>query len=745
VIPAVVAGLGMSLAQGITTMITSMGGSALKQMAGLKNTGSFAALRQQYLLDKAKATSGFEGGSLKPTTRTGAPKSAAFRAIPQSRLANAQFPGVALPGKLNPGIGGVTGPYRAPGVPKPKEGLQGFKWLQKWLGNVITGNGDYTGALRTKDLGKNLKIAGKGLKVQVVSFSKNALQGTKGFLGGLPGKMGAGGLTGLKNPIGMLGKFGTALIGVTGILNGVVRLFETGDVFKSLGAIAGPIIGNILGFAIAGPLGAFIGGWIMSQTEVTDKIGQVFQQVAASMGNISQSLAAAGNDLIKFVQSLTGAETEAQAFQQLLAGINIILFPLTATFDALAVGASLVRIAFLEVIMFIDQAFQGGKRQKELASDYLEANKSLTRLIAANDEKYAQISRRKGDKGVLGGKEVTWSGTEWVGADGKPAKRGKTPTPATPPVPGVPSLPPSPAAAAAATTAPKEIAQTAANTQQLNQKATTQISHAASIRTATQQTQKNTTTTNTTLGNIRAGIISISNRIGLLQSAMLAALNNIQAGVVSMSSLLQSGNLNVKFSMRDGSYGMSGAGYGGQGVALAGMLGDWMKATGGAPGSIWEHPDHGGVRGKHAAGSLHYAGRAIDIGAYAHEQGPVLARIAEFNRKMGLTPTQLFHAGNDPKGHSDHVHVAYALGANNGKMFRSLSAARSWEESMVPGSVKVASITGNSKEGFGGETSVVNHFTITQQPGEDGEALANRVATLFYDAMNTAQSSAIFS
>jgi hypothetical protein len=94
--------------------------------------------------------------------------------------------------------------------------------------------------------------------------------------------------------------------------------------------------------------------------------------------------------------------------------------------------------------------------------------------------------------------------------------------------------------------------------------------------------------------------------------------------------------------------------------------------------------------------------------------------------------------------HYNHVHVAYALGPNEGKMFTDLSAARGWEESMVPGSVKVASITGNSSEGFG-ETNVVNNISITQQPGEDGEALANRVATLFFEAMNNAQSASIFS
>jgi hypothetical protein len=93
--------------------------------------------------------------------------------------------------------------------------------------------------------------------------------------------------------------------------------------------------------------------------------------------------------------------------------------------------------------------------------------------------------------------------------------------------------------------------------------------------------------------------------------------------------------------------------------------------------------------------------------------------------------------------HYNHVHVAYALGPNNGRMFTSLDAAQSWENSMVPGSVKVASITGNSGERLG-ETNIVNNMTITQQPGEDGEALANRVATLFFDAVKNAQSSSIF-
>jgi hypothetical protein len=94
--------------------------------------------------------------------------------------------------------------------------------------------------------------------------------------------------------------------------------------------------------------------------------------------------------------------------------------------------------------------------------------------------------------------------------------------------------------------------------------------------------------------------------------------------------------------------------------------------------------------------------------------------------------------------HYNHVHVAYALGPNSGRMFTSLDAAQGWESSMVPGSVKVASITGNSAEGLGGQTTINNHFEITQQAGEDSEALANRVATLFFDATKKAQSASIF-
>jgi predicted nucleic acid-binding Zn-ribbon protein len=186
-----------------------------------------------------------------------------------------------------------------------------------------------------------------------------------------------------------------------------------------------------------------------------------------------------------------------------------------------------------------------------------------------------------------------------------------------------------------------------------------------------------------------------------------------------------------------------GSGYGSAGSQIAGALGSFIKQTGGAPGSIHEHPQHGGVKGRHAPGSYHYSGRAIDIGAYANEQAGVIARIKQFNAKMGVKPVEFLHAGNDPN-HQDHVHVAYALGYDNGRMFTSLDAAQSWENSMVPGSVKVASITGNSAEGFGGETSVVNNITINQQPGQDADELASIVALKIGEAVADARAASIF-
>jgi hypothetical protein len=177
------------------------------------------------------------------------------------------------------------------------------------------------------------------------------------------------------------------------------------------------------------------------------------------------------------------------------------------------------------------------------------------------------------------------------------------------------------------------------------------------------------------------------------------------------------------YSMTPGG-GMSG-GRGMSGMQIAGSLGNYIKQTGGAPGSIHEHPWHGGVKYTHAENSYHKSGRAIDIGAYANEQAGVISRIKAFNSKMGVRPVEFLHAGNDSK-HQDHVHVAYAFGAGMPAFFNSQRAAVNWERSMMPAGASVRSVTSNTSEGLGG-AMVTAPITINAGSGQNAKEIAAEV------------------
>ena len=75
--------------------------------------------------------------------------------------------------------------------------------------------------------------------------------------------------------------------------------------------------------------------------------------------------------------------------------------------------------------------------------------------------------------------------------------------------------------------------------------------------------------------------------------------------------------------------------------------------------------------------SLHYesqGARAIDIGGWGpkmfkrkgergtDDQTKIIAAINEFNSSKGASPVEFLHEGNEPSGHSDHVHIAYEGG-----------------------------------------------------------------------------------
>ena len=90
--------------------------------------------------------------------------------------------------------------------------------------------------------------------------------------------------------------------------------------------------------------------------------------------------------------------------------------------------------------------------------------------------------------------------------------------------------------------------------------------------------------------------------------------------------------------------------------------------------------------------------------------------------------------------HYNHVHVAYGLGAGNPAFFGSQSEAERWERSMVSGSVKVGSVTGNSAEGFGsgsvGDIYVTVNAGSTNDPDQLAYMVAERIQAAVGDAVN---------
>ena len=108
-----------------------------------------------------------------------------------------------------------------------------------------------------------------------------------------------------------------------------------------------------------------------------------------------------------------------------------------------------------------------------------------------------------------------------------------------------------------------------------------------------------------------------------------------------------------------------------EGSKIAGDLGRFLYKELSSPRdfqAVTEHPDFGGSY-RRSYDSYHNYDRAIDIGVYPHEQPKILEAIKKFNQINRVSPVELLHAGNDPKGgHDDHVHIAYHAGKRlNGK------------------------------------------------------------------------------
>jgi hypothetical protein len=213
----------------------------------------------------------------------------------------------------------------------------------------------------------------------------------------------------------------------------------------------------------------------------------------------------------------------------------------------------------------------------------------------------------------------------------------------------------------------------------------------------------------------------------------------------AIKATIQSGDMAIvgaigKAAASGGFGGMGGMGGGmfnlptGDGVKKVTAAGKMLQGMG---LNVAENPYFGnGQVGKHAFGSYHYAGRAIDV------TGPPAKLDAAYAQLKGTNPAELLWR---TAGHFDHLHVAYALGAGMPAFFGSQNAAINWEKSMTPSSVKVGSVTTNSSEGFGGGPITINApVTIHQQPNQNAEDLAALVAIKIGEAVTQARSASVF-
>ena len=702
VIPALIQGLVVGIVKNLSKGFKAYIAKSLKESNGAIK----AAFKGKSLRDRRKISgksAGFRQTSAE-NMRSGASKNASFRTMPRAARANALFPNVALPGGVLPGVSGVTGPFKPPSLPKnlvnpPKirgagkmgaasAAINGVFAFQ----NAVTGTGNV--------LKKVVKTVGKvGIAFTALDFGLRVFSGEN---------------------------LGTAALGAGGSLAGGAIGAVVGQTLlpflPGIGAIIGSIVGAFLGDWAATQLPTLFNNFPAKMTAAFTAVTKWFDEAPAKFGDALgkftidvelwwsglepyfQSLADRfGNWVLKLETDL-GREW-SDFITSVQTGGTIDWNKLgTVLSQKLSEAFKLAMLAINPVRLGLEIAGNKGKEFLDAFNERRRKEKSEEQYY--NDQygtSYAGSPAKM--HGSLGSAISSEMRNKPPGSDLVIANSSETVIPA------------------AGGYGVKELMDILVDGFSSIKKQYTSL--ATGVNDLDKKTSKGFQTVNKT----------IDTNQNQNQQEFAKINQNFQQLSTKVSSMSMGGM---------GDMGGLGAGYGSAGGQIAGQLGNFIKQTGGAPGSIHEHPQHGGVKYKHAPGSYHYQGRAIDIGGYANEQAGILRRIAQFNAMYGVKPVELFHAGNDPKGHSDHVHVAYAGGAGNPAFFSSRSAAERWERSMAPSSSSIRSFTANSSEGLGGTINGGINVTVHAGSTSDPNQLAEIVARKIGQAVSEVQSSSLF-
>jgi hypothetical protein len=536
------------------------------------------------------------------------------------------------------------------------------------------------------------------------------------------------------------------------ITTGITTLFEKMLAGGAAGGIPGAGAGAGL-LRLAGPIAAVVGALVLFEGGLENAT----RQLGEGLGSSANSLGGFFDSLGVVIGRVTGQSHDLSGSFDL---IGAALLPLTATLDLLEMTARLIIEAWDNLVVnfyrfgswLASQSwFKGAyseEDRKRLATGEKQARERLaasaearnaarrrddiyyTSLRYGGADKYGSAVQRdiQSKQAKLGGLAPGSEAYKKVNNELYALKKtlaqipgsGATPTPAgrgagaagTTPV----SIPTNSPAAAAITS-------TAAQTTQLNAK-------------ATQQIQK-TTTANSLLTNIKAASMAMSSKLDGMKSALISISNKMD----TITTTLTSGALKVQFSINGGAGGKGGPGMVDTFNPIASQYG--LQITSGyRPG---DPGYHGADRARDYSNGTGPTPQMMQFAQFmASRFGGSLAELIYtplgFSIKNGQVVPPYAQAA-----HYNHVHVAYALGAGMPAFFNSQSAAIGWERSMVPGSVKVGSVTGNSAEGFGGgPITVNNNITISQQSGQDADELASLVALKIGEAVADARAASIY-
>jgi hypothetical protein len=497
-------------------------------------------------------------------------------------------------------------------------------------------------------------------------------------------------------------------------------------------------------------IGAAIGGWVGSLDAVTQPLADTFQAVFNTFGTTFDLIVQIGKDLLGVINGLV------RMIPGVSQGFNLLrfaLFALLSPFKLLEIGINGIYDLYLSIKkntvgLNKEEEARLNERRTQRATDEFTIQGREAAGFTLAQQKAAEYAKFK-EAQFRGDKEAMNRTAEYMKSIDRlmkfrgeePAKPAKTTT--TPPAKITPTelsafdgmfeKAPTPSKLSAfdgmfskkpaagklsafggMLNKPQKpvagIQQTAQNTFQLNQKAAQQVSAVTTAGKATEAAKRATEQTKTAV------------------VAQKASLSTIQTTITAMYALLASGMLRVQTQMQPG---MFPPGFGIPGVPSASVkdpntgLPLWMSQAVATPKTRYD-----GGWGDAIATEMKHKPPGSDL-VIANSSETIIPAaggygMKEFVRSINqLSGALARNAGPSTPVKFDETMRQFVPNPGAGR----------------PGEVRLKPAMAPQARGG---ANIVNNFTITQQPGEDGEALANRVATLFYDAMNNAQSASIF-